>query len=77
MAKNIQAEAQTSSDTEKKKRRRKQKGKQKAKESNPTSENDTEYIGSSSEGSSLSDEGDESDEVEILNKEVIWNLFPL
>jgi hypothetical protein len=71
MAAIIEAEARNS-DTERKKRRRKQKGKSKAKETSPISQDDAEYIGSlSSEDSISSDEGDQSDEVEISNKEVI------
>ena len=72
MATIIEAEARNS-DTERKKRWHKQKGKStsKAKASSPISEDDAEYIGSLSEDSSSSDEGDKSDEVEISNKEVI------
>jgi hypothetical protein len=70
MAEIIEAEAQTS-DMDRKKRRRKSKGKSKAKGTTPETEDDAEFLGSSSEGSTSSDEGDESDEVEISNKEVI------
>ena len=51
------------------------KGKLKAKVTTPESEDDAEFLGSSSEGSSSSDEGDESDEIQILNKEVILTLL--
>jgi hypothetical protein len=70
MAEIIEAEAQNS-DMDRKKRRRKTKGKSKAKGTTPESEDDAEFLGSSSEGSTSSDEGDESDEIQISNKEVI------
>jgi hypothetical protein len=73
MAEIIEAEAQTS-DTDRKKRRRKLKGKLKAKGTTPESEDDAKFSGSTSEGSSSSDEGDESDEIQISNKEVIPTL---
>jgi len=73
MAEIIEAEAQ-SSDMDRKKRRRKSKGKSKAKETTAESEDDADFLGSSSEGSTSSDEGDESDEIEISNKEVIATL---
>ena len=73
MAEIIEAEAQNS-DVDRKKRRRKLKGKLKAKGPTPESEDDAEFLGSSSEGSTSSDEGDESDEVQISNKEVIPTL---
>lgn len=73
MAEIIEAEAQTS-DTDRKKRQRKLKGKSKAKGTTPESEDDAEFLGSNSEGSSSSDEGDESDEIQISNKEVIPTL---
>ena len=69
----IEAEAQNS-DMDRKKRRRKLKGKSKAKGPTPESEDDAEFLGSSSEGSTSSDEGDKSDEVQISNKEVIPTL---
>ena len=74
MAEIIEAEAQTS-DTDRKKRRRKLKGKSKAKITTRGSEDDAEFLGSSSEGSSSSDEGDENDEIQISNKEVILTLL--
>ena len=74
MAEIIEAEAQ-SSDMDRKKRRRKSKGKSKAKETTAESEDDADFLGSSSEGSTSSDEGDESDEIEISNKEVIPTLL--
>jgi len=77
MAEIIEAEAQNS-DMDTKKRRRKLKGKSKAKgttQTTPDSEDDAEFLGSSSEGSTSSDEGDESDEIEISNKEVISTLL--
>ena len=72
MAEIIEAEAQTS-DTDKKKRRRKVKGKAKAKGTIAESEDDAEFLGSSSEDSSSLDEGDESDK-QISNKEVLSTL---
>jgi len=59
---------------DRKKWQRKLKGKSKAKGITPGSEDDAEFLGSSSEGSSSSDEGDESDEIQISNKEVIPTL---
>jgi hypothetical protein len=73
MAEIIEAEAQTS-DMDRKKRRRKLKGKLKAKGTTAESEDDAEFLGSSSEGSTSSDEGDDSDEIQISNKEVILAL---
>ena len=70
MAEIIEAKAQTS-DMDRKKRRRKLKGKLKAKGTTPESEDDADFLGSSSEGSTSSDESDDSDEVQISNKEVI------
>ena len=74
MAKIIEAEAQTS-DTDRKKQWCKLKGKSKAKGITPRSEDDAEFLESSSEGSSSSDEGDKSDEIQISNKEVIPTLL--
>jgi hypothetical protein len=76
MAGIIDAEAQTS-DMDKKKRQCKSKGKAKAKGTTLESEDDAEFLGSLSEGSSSSDEGDESDEIQISNKEVIPTLLTL
>ena len=73
MAEIIEAEAQTS-DTDKKKRRRKVKGKAKAKGTIVESDDDAEFLGSSSEDSSSSDEGDQSDDKRISNKEVLSTL---
>ena len=73
MAEIIEAEAQTS-DNDRKKRWRKLKGKLKAKGTTPESEDDAKFLESSSEGSSSLDEGDKSDEIQILNKEVIPTL---
>jgi hypothetical protein len=72
MAEIIEAEPQTS-DTHRKKKRRKLRGKSKDKGTNPESEDDAEFLESSSEGSSSSDEGDES--VFIPLDFVYWPIF--
>lgn len=65
----LEAEAQTF-DGEKKKKRCRQTVKGKDKEVDLNLEDDAEYVGSSSESVSSSDEGNKSDEVEISNAEV-------
>ena len=65
-----------SSDGKKKKKRRKRmaKGKDKGKVVDLYLEGDHEYVGSSSESSSATDEGGETD-VEISNREVSLNIL--
>lgn len=72
MAKILEAEA-CESDTENKKKCQKQKGKEKAQ--NLDLDDNTEYISSQSESDNSSDEGEESDKVEISNQEVCPILY--
>ena len=65
----LDAEARTS-DSERKKKRRKRTAKGKAKEVDSDLEGDPEYLGSSSESSSATDVGGETDDIEISNIEV-------
>ena len=73
MNKILQAEGQTS-DGEQKKKRHKRTVKGKGKVVDPNLEGDPEYLSSSSESVSETDEGGESDDVEISNVEVTPNL---
>ena len=70
----LEAEGQTS-DGEQKKKQQKQTAKGKGKVVDPDLEGNPEYISSSSESGSVTNEGGETDDVEILNIEVTQNLL--
>ena len=70
----LEAEGQIS-DGEKKKKRCKLMAKGKGKVVDPDLEGDPEYVGLSSESSSATVEGGETDDVEISNREVSPNLL--
>jgi len=70
----LEAEGQVS-DSEKKKKQCKRTAKGKGKVVDPDLEGDPEYVGSSSESSSATDEGGETDDVQISNIEVSPNLL--
>ena len=69
----LEAEGQISNG-EKKKKQRKRTAKGKGKVVDPDLEGDPEYVGSSSESSSATVEGGETNDVEISNREVSPNL---
>ena len=70
----LEAKGQTSNSKQKKKwRKRMEKGKGKVVD--PDLEGDPEYLGSSSESGSVTDEGGETNDVEILNVEVTPDIL--
>ena len=70
----LEAKGQTSNG-EQKKKWRKRMAKGKGKVVDPNMEGDPEYLGSSSESSSATNEGGETDDVEISNIEVTPDLL--